>query len=70
MMFIDSRKWGRNSFVDILETNNIGFTFYGDELSFPTQSDEDRASTIWYNLTGSRVIGTIPGIAVPIQPLK
>lgn len=59
ILFNDSRKWGQYSFLDLLERNDVAFTFDGQNLSFPTKSDEIQARGIWYSLTGVRQIGAV-----------
>jgi hypothetical protein len=57
LSFNDSRKWGGSTYLDILEANDVPFAFNGQELSFPNISAQERASSIWYDLTGVHQIG-------------
>lgn len=59
ILFNDSRRWGQYSFLDLLERNDVAFTFDGTNLSFPTKSDEIQARDIWECLTGIRQIGAV-----------
>ncbi len=58
MIFTDSKKWGQWSFLDILEKNNIAFKYDGKVLEFFNEEHRRRAAAIWYNLSGSKFIGT------------
>lgn len=55
--FTDSRKWGKYSYLDILEENGVMFHYDGSCLSFPDKKAEKRATALWYALTGMRQIG-------------
>lgn len=58
MRFNDSiRKWGKFSFLDLLEVNEVPFTHLGGELSFPNDQAKMKASSIWNCLTGTYTIG-------------
>lgn len=57
--FTDQRKWGRLSFLDILEINNIAFEYNGTELSFSNPEAHRRARGLWYNLVGTNEIGAL-----------
>lgn len=57
--FSDYRKWGSSSFLDFLEVNNIQFTYDGTWLTFDNKYSEERAKSIWFNLTGQKTIGVV-----------
>lgn len=59
MKFKDNRKWGSRSFLDLLEVNGVRFKYDGEKLTFPSIMDEERASSIWYALTGQKTIGIV-----------
>ena len=54
----DHRRWGDWSFLDLLERNNIPYSFDGAILRFPNEKAYQQATSIWYNLSGSKLIGT------------
>ena len=54
--FIDSKKWGHLSFLDILEINKVAFSFDGSKLSFSDSKSFKRAANMWYNLAGQRLL--------------
>jgi hypothetical protein len=58
MKFADTKRWGQLTFLDYCEVNQIKFSFDGKELKFPDDEARARASSIWYDLTGSTTIGT------------
>lgn len=58
MKFHDTKKWGQWSFLDILERNNIAFKYDGVNLEFFNKEHQQRAAAIWYNLSGSKFIGS------------
>lgn len=55
--FDDSKKFGDWSFVGLLNRNGIVHKYSGYKLSFPNKSWLDRATSIWYDLTGLKTIG-------------
>lgn len=57
--FSDHRKWNNFTFLDLLEKNNIAFSFDGSILSFPTEEAHKRARGMWYNLVGTNEIGSV-----------
>jgi hypothetical protein len=57
--FIDSRKWGTRTFLDFLEVNDVPFRYDGKLLSFPDTASQQRATEMWYSLTGMRQIGVV-----------
>lgn len=55
--FDDGDIFGDQSFLDILEDNDVPFIYDGEFLTFETNVSEVYARQLWSGLTGSYQIG-------------